>query len=86
MNKFLMYNELNAVKKGIIKKINKDFNASSRMRVYDSLVNILKVMNSNSIKVVRLLSTIKPIYKIQTIYDLLYEFVGEKELVQSDFL
>ncbi len=86
MNKFLMYNELNAVKKGIIKKITKDFNASSRMRVYDSLVNILKVMNSNSIKVVRLLSTIKPIYKIQTIYDLLYEFVGEKELVQSDFL
>ncbi len=80
------YNELNDAQKKILKKINKELNDTIIIRIYDSITNILSTIEKdNSIEVIRLLSTIKPIYKMQTLFDLLFEFAGDKEEVQDEF-
>ncbi len=87
MIKLLEYKEINDVQKRILKKINKEFTSQTTNKIYDSIINIMNnIDNKNSIEIIRKLSTIKPIYKFQTLYDLLYEFAGDKESLQNDFI
>ena len=82
------YNELsdNAKEelKLVIREINDEKNVSL---IFDSISNILDTFeNENSVNIMKKLATVKPIYSIQTIFDLLRELSDNAYDVQGDFI
>ncbi len=85
MKKFLKYSDLTIEQKNVLGKINRDFDEKSIKKVYNSFINLLNIIDDkNAIDIIKKLSTIKPVYSFQTIYNLLKEFCEDKKNVQVE--
>ena len=73
----LSYGELSEVQKEILRGMNDEFDEKTTARIYNSFMNILSsVKDKDAREIIRKLPVIKPIYRFQTVFDLLCEFGG----------
>ena len=77
------YDKLSDIKKKLLQKINKSFNKEETCEFYESFIIVLKsIKNRQALKIVKKLATVKPIYKFETIFNLLKEYCDMSDEVQ----
>jgi hypothetical protein len=81
------FNELSEHQKEDIINIIKDVKKESIVNLYDSIVNIINTIdNKGCIEILQKLPQYKPIYSVQTLFDILREFSSNAYDVQGDFI
>lgn len=82
------YNELSDNTKEELKSVIKEIRDEENIKlIFDSISNILDTLgNEDSVDIMKKLATVKPIYSIQTIIDLLRELSDNAYDVQGDFV
>ena len=81
------YNELVDHQKQDVLAMITDVKEESIIKLYDSIINIInKIENKNSVEVIKSLARIKPIYKVQTLFDLLRELCDNDYDIQEEFI
>ena len=84
MKKFI---ELEERQKEKILNIIKDVKKESVIKLYDSIANIIGTIdNSVGLEIIKKLPQYKPMYNVQTLFDILREFSGNAYDVQGDFI
>ena len=80
------YNELGERQKQDVLTMINDIKEESIIKLYDCIINIVETIKSEeSLGIIKSLPIIKPVYHVQTLFDLLREFSENAYDVQGDF-
>ena len=79
------FNELANTQQGDIFRIVKDIDKESAIKLYDSIATIISASDEENVRKAFKSLLYKPIYKVQTVYDLLKEFCEIDEILYKEF-
>ena len=81
------FNELSEHQKEDILNIIRDVKKESIINLYDSIVNVINTIDNQAcLEILKKLPQYKPMYSVQTLFDILREFSSNAYDVQGDFI